>query len=158
MKKTFITTLALVCLTLGAYTAKAQKSFIEVNAGYSMYTMDYKVGGTTLSDDINVFNVNLGYSYNIAGDFYFGGTLGYTDLSGDKDDNGVSLYTLTPKLTYFMALGSKMYWTPNVYVTFGYGKTDLGKVAGVDLGDINKLNVRIGLSPFSLDFRLSYSF
>ena len=158
MKKLLLVVAALVF----ANVTFAQKSFIELNGGMSMFTQktDVKILGKTqtIEDDLTVLNFNIGYNYAIANNLYLGGMLGYTSISGDEDDNEVNLYTLTPKLTYVFNLSPVFAWTPNCYVTIGYGKTELGTVAGYDLGDINKLNFRIGVSPLSFDISLTNNF
>ncbi|MBR1626693.1 MAG: hypothetical protein IJ681_06070 [Bacteroidales bacterium] len=155
MKKLFLVAIALVFTNV----TFAQKSFVEVNGTYSMFTQktDFKVLGKTLTveDDLNVTTFNLGYSTSLTKSWYIGAMLGYSTIKGDEDDNEVNLYALTPKLTYVYPLHPMFSWTPNCYVTFGYGKTDLGSVAGKDLGDINKLNIRIGISPLSFDINLT---
>ena len=151
MKKIVLIVVALIFANL----TFAQKSFMEVNGTYSLFTQKTEIGMLTIEDDLNVVTFNLGYNAALTKKLYFGGMLGYSTIKADEGDNEVNLWTLTPKLTYVHHLHPMFSWTPNIYVTFGFGKTDLGTFLGTDLGDINKLNVRIGVSPLSFDINLT---
>ena len=145
MKKIFLTMVALVLM---GTTAMAQRSYFDVNFGYSQ-------DNTYDSDlDFQIKNLSVGYNMLIAEDLYFGGTLGYSILNADKSNYEVNLFTLTPRLTYQMQLGSNFYWTPNLYVTLGYGSKDLD----LGVGKYNHYNVRAGLNILSFDYRINNVF
>lgn len=159
MKRVF---LALAAVVLMATTSMAQSSYFEANFGFTNEdnTFTKTVFGKEINYDFSsqVKNITIGYNVAITSNMYFGATLGYSMVGSDNEDSEVNLFTLTPKLTYQYRLGGGFYWTPNVYLTAGYGIHDLGEILGQDAGQINYLNFRIGLNVLSFDFRLNKQF
>ena len=154
--------LALAAVVLFATTSVAQGSYFEGNFGFTNedYTITKTILGQEVSSDFSyqVTNFNVGYNVAFGSNLYLGATIGYSMRGADDEDLEVNLFTLTPKVTYQRKLGFGFYWTPNVYFTAGYGTKDLGTVLGVDMGNINYLNFRIGANILSFDFRLNKNF
>lgn len=160
MKKLLIAVTALLVFGFSS-NVKSQNSYIEANFGMSVFTQTYNIDAGPLhvspETDINVMNLSVGYNYALSQDLFVGATLGYSKHSGDNLNFGVasytpevSLYTISPKLTYYKVLGNtNFYWTPNFYLTVGFGKEEF--VAGYD---VKYMNYRIGFNPLSFDFRI----
>lgn len=149
MKKLFATIFMVAAFSFASVNANAQ-GYLEGNFGLSKYTQAID----DVDFDNTVTNFSIGYNLAISSNLYFGGTLGYSNIKNDdNDDLNFNVYTITPKLTYEYKLSNMFSWTPNVYFTFGYGSDEIN-VAGYKFGDVTYTNMRIGVNPLSFDIHL----
>lgn len=175
-----------VVLLLFPMFVKAQKGFFDINIGYNKYNQyfDKELGVQTLDiegessgldlpidkedltlDKPTLLNVSIGYNFHLENGCYLGLYLGYSQMKGERIGNEATLLSFSPRLSYMIKIGKRFIYTPNCYVSIGYGTTSFGEITlseggvaqTVNMGDVTKLNFRFGINPFSFDYKVSES-
>ena len=170
---------------LNCNNARAQKGFFDINVSYNKFTqtvnqstglLDLNVQIDTtgdlpempetppfVKDHATILNIGAGYNFRLEDKAYLGFYLGYSKITSEVVGNDATFLSFTPKFTYIIDIYKKIKMTPNFYVSVGYGTTSLGKMtvnvgglsSTMDMGDITKMNIRLGINPLSFDFFLS---
>ena len=182
MGKVLLTAWLSMLICIVCHNANAQKGFFDLNVSYNKFTQYFEkpVGSilTDIDDDVQTYNINtpsldtdsisllninLGYNFHLDNGCYLGFYLGYSKMKGFQLGNTATMFTFSPHITYMIHLNKHFIYTPNCYVSIGYGTTKMGVVSisvgplsqPFDLGNIKKINLRFGISPFSFDYKLS---
>lgn len=153
MKKLFSTLLTLLVISLSTVSAQ-QKGDIYVggNLGFGVSSVILEGESATAAE----FTVQPNVGYFVADKFMVGLGLGYSVTGGDGATHTLAV---GPKLSYFVPICDKLYYTPSLDILFCYVASEGFGIPGFGLG-VNIVGLeyqpteRIGLSAslLSLDY------
>lgn len=150
-KKLLTTLVALFAISVSMVSAQ-QKGDFYVGGNLGLSTSSAIIQGESVTATEFAIQPNVGYF--VADNLMVGLGIGYSVTGGD---GATHLLTVGPKLSYFVPVCDKLYYTPSLDILFCYAASDGYGVPGFGLG----LNIvgfeyrptkRIGLSASVLSF------
>ena len=126
MKKLLLTAIALM-VVMGAFAQQKGDIYIGGNLGVGVTSTIMESESATAVE----FTIQPNMGYFVADKFMIGFGLGYSILGGDGTTHTL---TLGPKLSYFVPLCDKLYYTPSLDILFCCAVLDGYSIPGFGLG------------------------
>ena len=128
MKKLFSTLIVLLVMSVSTVFAQ-QKGDIYIGGNFSVGVTSAIIEGESATAVEFAIQPNMGYF--VADKFMIGFGLGYSISGGDGTTHTL---TLGPKLSYFVPLCDKLYYTPSLDILFCCAASDGYSIPGFGLG------------------------
>lgn len=128
MKKLFSTLIVLLVMSVSTVFAQ-QKGDIYIGGNFGVGVTSAIIEGESATAVEFAIQPNMGYF--VADKFMIGFGLGYSISGGDGTTHAL---TLGPKLSYFVPLCDKLYYTPSLDILFCCAASDGYSIPGFGLG------------------------
>lgn len=139
MKKIKVILAAVLVMASTATFAQKGNFFFggDLNVSLNGGEKSSKVGNVTTkvdAPDVTNFGIDLSANYfitdNLAlglgvGYSYYDNKISYTNPSYELNNPKTGIFSVVPQLHYVTRLTDRIYWTPGLYLNFGFGSSDV---------------------------------